>query len=75
MRNLLEFLTKHHHWFVFVALEIVSAVLLFRYNSYQSSVWTSSANAVTGKIYEWEAAVESFLYMTPGKKEQKKTNK
>lgn len=64
MRNLLEFLTRHHHWFVFVALEIVSAVLLFRYNSYQSSVWTSSANAVTGKIYEWEAAVESFFSLT-----------
>lgn len=61
MRNLLEFITKHYHWLLFAALEVFSAVLLFRYNSYQGSVWISSANAVAGKIYEWEAAVESFF--------------
>lgn len=61
MRNLLEFISKHYHWLLFAALEIISAVLLFRYNSYQGSVWISSANAVAGKIYEWEAAVESFF--------------
>lgn len=64
MRNLLEFLTRHYHWFLFVALEVVSAMLLFRYNSYQSSVWVSSANAVTGRIFEWESAVESFFSLT-----------
>lgn len=36
-------------------------VLLFRYNGYQGSVWITSANAVTGKIYEWESAAESFF--------------
>lgn len=64
MRNLLEFLAKYNHWFLFVALEVVSAVLLFRYNSYQGSVWVSSANAVTGKVYEWDSAVESFFSLT-----------
>lgn len=64
MRNLLEFLAKYNHWFLFVALEVVCAVLLFRYNSYQGSVWVSSANAVTGKVYEWDSAVESFFSLT-----------
>lgn len=64
MRNLLEFLAKYHHWFLFVLLEVISAVLLFRYNSYQSSVWITSANAVTGKVYEWNSAVESFFSLT-----------
>lgn len=44
-------------------------VLLFRYNSYQGSVWLTSANAVTGKIYEWEADVESFFSLTGINKE------
>lgn len=64
MRNLLEFLAKYNHWFVFLILEVVSMVLLFQYNSYQGSAWFSSANAVTGKLYEWNANVETFFSLT-----------
>lgn len=64
MHNLTEFLAKHNHWFVFLVLEVVSMVLLFGYNSYQGSVWFSSANAVTGKVYEWDSAVESFFSLS-----------
>ena len=61
MRNLLDFLARHNHWFVFVLLEIISAVLLFKYNSYQGSVWFSSANAVSGRVYEASAAVGQYF--------------
>ena len=61
MKNLLEFLGRHYHWLLFVVLEAVSFVLLFQYNSYQSSVWFSSANAVAGKVSEWRSFVESFF--------------
>lgn len=61
MRNLIEFLAKHHHWFVFILLEAISFTLLFRYNSYQNSVWFSSANVVTGKVYEWSSQLEKFF--------------
>lgn len=64
MRNLLDFLTKHSHWILFAVLELISVVLLFQYNSYQGSVWVTSANAMTGKIYEWDSAVESFFSLT-----------
>ena len=64
MHNLTEFLAKHNNWFVFLVLEVVSMVLLFRYNSYQGSVWFSSANAVTGKVYEWDSAVESYFSLS-----------
>ena len=61
MQNLLAFLAKHYHWFVFIVLEVASFVLLFQYNSYQSSVWFSSANAVVGKVYEWTSQAETFF--------------
>lgn len=61
MRNLLEFITKYNYWFVFILLEITSFVLLFRFNCYQGSVWFSSANVITGKVYEWNADIESFF--------------
>lgn len=61
MRNLLDFISRHNHWFVFAILEVLSAVLLFRYNSYQGSVWFSSANVVAGKLYEVDANIEQFF--------------
>ena len=64
MRNLLEFLSKYYHWLLFAVLEVTSFVLLFQFNSYQGSVWFTSANAVVGKLYELEADVESFFSLT-----------
>lgn len=64
MKNLLLFLAKYHHWLLFVALEIVSLVLLFRFNSYQGSVWFSTANAAAGKFYEGYSEVEAFFSLT-----------
>ena len=64
MHNLLEFLQKYNHWFIFVILEVASMVLLFQFNSYQGSAWFSTANAVTGKLYEWNSNVETFFSLT-----------
>jgi len=64
MKNLLDFITKHYHWMLFLLLEIISGFMLFRYNSYQGSVWVSSANAVTGKINEWRSGVTQFFNLT-----------
>lgn len=64
MKNLLAFLTRYHHWLLLVLLEVVSMVLLFSYNSYQGSVWFSSANYVVGKVYEADAHVRSFFSLS-----------
>ncbi len=64
MQNLIEFLTKFNHWIVFLLLEVFSFVLLLTYNSYQSSVWFTSANTIAGKAYELSSEVESFFSLT-----------
>lgn len=64
MKNLLTFVTRYYHWFILLLLEVASGVLLFQYNNYQSSVWFTSANALVGKVYEWDAAVRSFFSLT-----------
>lgn len=48
-------------------------VLLFQYNSYQGSVWFTSANTVSGKVLAWEAEVESFFSL--GKANQELTQR
>lgn len=64
MRNLLAFIAKYNHWFLFVILEVICAVLLFHYNSYQGSVFFSSANVAAGKVYEFDAQAKSFFSLT-----------
>ncbi|MBO5611655.1 MAG: rod shape-determining protein MreC [Prevotella sp.] len=64
MRNLIEFLKSYYHWFLFVILEVASIVMLFQYNSYQGSVWISSANYVTGALNELNAEVESYFHLS-----------
>jgi rod shape-determining protein MreC len=45
-------------------LEVICAILLFRYNSYQGSVFFSSANVAAGKVYEFDAQAKSFFSLT-----------
>ncbi len=69
MKNLLEFLARYNHTLLFVALEVVCAVLIFRYNSYQGSVYISTANAVAGTIGEWDSAVTTFFSLSKNNRE------
>lgn len=64
MRNLIDFLSRHNHWFVFLLVEALGFALLMRHNSYQGSAWFSTANAVVGQIYAWDAKVETFFSLT-----------
>ncbi|MBQ8047315.1 MAG: rod shape-determining protein MreC [Prevotella sp.] len=61
MKALIEFIVRHNHWFLFVLLEVVSVVLLFRYNSYQGSAWFTTANTVAGKMYELDSKIGSYF--------------
>ncbi len=64
MQNLLDFIVRNFHWLLFLFLEVASGILLFGYNSYQGSVWVSTANVVTGKVLEWQSSVEEFFTMS-----------
>ena len=37
---------------------------MFQYNSYQGSVWLSSANMAVGKVYEWESKAISYFSLS-----------
>jgi len=64
LNNLFDFILRYISWFVFLICEIISLVLLFTYNNYQGSIWMSSANVVTGKVYEVNAGVEQYFSLT-----------
>lgn len=52
MNALSDKLKNWGHWIVFLILEVASLVLLFRFNAYQGSVWTTQANDVVGRVLE-----------------------
>ena len=63
MRNLLDFLIKYKHWLLFIFLEVISFVLLFRFNGYQGSVFFTSANVVAGKVYQMANNLTGYFHL------------
>jgi rod shape-determining protein MreC len=61
MHNLIEFIKSHFHWVVFLILEILAFVMLFRFNDYQASVWFTSANEFTAGINRTYSDLVSYL--------------
>lgn len=61
MRNLINFLLKNSSWFVFIFLEIICFSLIFNGNSYQKSVFLSSTNEVTGRVYSISGTILSYF--------------
>ncbi len=74
MRNLIAFITKYYHWFLFLLLEVLGFVLLFKYNSYQGSAWFSTANSVAGKVYEIDSEVKAYFSLVDVNRELTQRN-
>lgn len=63
MKNLLNFLLKYNYWFLFVLLEVISFTLLVRFNSYQGSAFFTSANLVSGVVYDAANNVSGYFHL------------
>lgn len=61
MRNLIDFILKHHAWLFFIVYVVVSCALLFQGNPYQRSVYFGSSNRVVAKVYEMSDAVTGYF--------------
>ena len=61
MRNILDFIIKYSHWALFILLQLVAAILLFRFNSFQGSVWFTSASEVTASVTKMTSKVTRYF--------------
>lgn len=61
MRNLIDFLIKHHAWIFFIFYVAMSCILLFSSNPYQRSVFFGSSNRVVAQVYETTNAVSGYF--------------
>ena len=67
MRNLFNFIIRNSHWLLAILLIAFSFYLLFSHNSYQRSVYLTSANNISGWFYRTSNNITSFVHL-------KKTN-
>lgn len=63
MRNLIAFLIRYGTWFLFAFYVLVSLTLLFSHNPFHSSVYLTSANAVTSSINEGTSQVTGYFHL------------
>lgn len=61
MYFLLEFIRKYYYVLLFLLLEAVSFFMLFRFNSFQGSVWFTSANTVVAEVNRLYSEAASYL--------------
>lgn len=61
MRNLIEFILKYSAWFVFSFFMILSIAMLVSNGRYHSSVWFTSANAVSSRVYSMSNGISGYF--------------
>ena len=61
MQQILNFLIKHNHWFLFILLEGISFVLLFSFNRYQNAAMFTSTNEIAGNIYSFITDIDGYF--------------
>lgn len=69
MRNLFSFIIRNSSWLLAILLIVFSFYLVFSQNSYQRSVYLTSAGAVTGWFYETSNKVTAFFHLQKNNKE------
>lgn len=74
MNALVEFFKKNSYWFLFVLLEVMSAWLIFSYNSYQNSVWITQAGEVAAKVNSLYGEAEAFVNLGEANRQLTKQN-
>ncbi len=74
MRELLNFFIRNSKWFVFTAYMVVSAILLVNSNPIHRSVYTTSANAVSGTIYGWSSSITSYFNLRENNEDLNRRN-
>jgi rod shape-determining protein MreC len=61
MRYLLYFLQKQYIYFLFLALEVISLLLLFNNNDYQNSALTYVSNGISGSVLNMSSNISEYF--------------
>lgn len=74
MKNLVRFIVRNHHFFIFLILEIVSLLLLIQYNQFHRATFINHAGVVSNSIYRITNDVQDFFYLRDANKQLAEQN-
>ncbi|MGE7777450.1 rod shape-determining protein MreC [Chitinophaga sp. NPDC101104] len=63
MRNLIIFLRRYFNFFLFLLLEVICLIFVFRTNNFQRTVYLNSANGVSGKLYTRYNDIQYYFHL------------
>ncbi|WP_158563264.1 rod shape-determining protein MreC [Chitinophaga silvatica] len=63
MRNLIIFFRRYFNFFLFLLLEVICLVLVFQRNNFQRAAYLSSANDISGKLYDKYSNVQYYFHL------------
>ncbi|TBR20192.1 MAG: rod shape-determining protein MreC [Chitinophagaceae bacterium] len=63
MRNIFLFLRRYSTFFIFLVLQVIALVMLFRYNNYQRAIFLGKATEITGFFNSKYNKAEDFFHL------------
>lgn len=63
MRNLIIFFRRYFNFFLFLLLEVICLIFVFRHNNFQRTVYLNSANGLSGKLYTKYNDVQYYFHL------------
>lgn len=63
MRNLIIFLRRYFNFFLFLLLEVICIVLVFRNNDFQKTAYLNSANSISARLFERYNNVQYYFHL------------
>jgi rod shape-determining protein MreC len=61
MKNIIDYLVRHHLFLLFLFLEGVSITLLFRHSYYQKAALVNSSNYISGEVYSSYSNIKEYV--------------
>lgn len=74
MRDLLNYFIRNSKWFVFAIYFVASLILLIRTNPFAQNVYMTSANAVSGSLYNLADRVGGYMHLKETNEELNERN-
>jgi rod shape-determining protein MreC len=63
VRNLIIFLRRYFNFFLFLLLEVICIVLVFRNNDFQKTAYLNSANNISARLYNRYNNVQYYFHL------------
>lgn len=74
MNNLIRFITRNHHFFIFLFVEIIAFALIIQYNQYHRATFIDKTSAAFGSVYNFTHDLEDFFYLRQANEELAEQN-